>query len=169
MEFFIGIATEDDGRALARLRWEFRTVDGQEKPAVTWAEFVAAYLAYFQQGREDGSRCHWVARNGEEILGHLLVQKVVMAPRPCKVNDAWGYVTDHYVRPGSRGQGVGLALLQHALAWARAQDYELLIVWPSEGSVEHYRRVGFVAETDILELRLRDYYDSGWAQTPLAD
>lgn len=165
MDYSVCLAAAADGPALAQLRWEFRTADGQELPAVTREQFAAAYLDYFHQGRQDGSRSHWIARSGAKILGHLLVQKVPMPPRPCKVQDAWGYVTDHYVRPSSRGQGIGLALLQHALAWARAQDFELLIVWPSESTVGHYRRVGFAAETDILELRLRAYYDPRWSAT----
>jgi GNAT superfamily N-acetyltransferase len=37
-------------------------------------------------------------------------------------------VKSAYVRPGCRGQGVGAALLQQALAWARGQGYERLFV-----------------------------------------
>lgn len=162
MEYSISIAQAQDGPALARLRWEFRTTDGEEVPAVSWEQFVAEYLKFFHQGREDGSRCYWIARHGEELIGHLLVQKVLMVPRPCKVQDAWGYLTDNYVRPANRGQGVGRALLEHAIAWAQEQDLELLIVWPSEEAVGHYQRAGFSAEHQLLELRLRDYYDPGW-------
>ena len=165
MHYSIGIAQAQDGPALARLRWEFRATDGGEAPAVPWTCFEAEYLQFFEQGRADGSRCYWVARRDEEILGHLLVQQVAMAPRPCKVRDAWGYLTDHYVRPAYRCQGIGRALLEHAIAWAKAEDLELLIVWPGTGAVDHYRRLGFSAENDLLELQLRAYYDPAWAGT----
>ena len=45
--------------------------------------------------------------------------------------------------------------MSHVLAWARARDLELLIVWPSERSRTLYARAGFRAESEIMEQVLR--------------
>jgi ribosomal protein S18 acetylase RimI-like enzyme len=78
-------------------------------------------------------------------------------PKPNKLNDVLGYVTNVYTRPAYRGQGIGTQLMTHVLAWAREQDLESLIVWPSETSVGFYERAGFRGSPDMLEYGVRPY------------
>jgi len=164
MVYNIREAHVNDGAALARLRWEFRVDDGGEVPAVTREEFETAYLTYFRAGLATKCRGHIVADVEGMIVGQITVQTVDMVPRPCKVHDQWGYLTDTYVRPAYRGCGVGSALLDAAVEWARGRDLELLIVWPSDGAVGLYGRAGFVPAADVLQLQLRDYYDPSWSE-----
>lgn len=42
-------------------------------------------------------------------------------------------------------------------AWAEAGDLELLLVWPSEASVDFYARAGFGPEAGVAVLSLREY------------
>jgi GNAT superfamily N-acetyltransferase len=156
METIIRHANETDAAVLAALRWEFRAEDG-ELPKVPYGEFVDAYTEFFCEGLRQQRRAHFLAEVGGEIVGHVVVQRVPMVPRPKKVHDEWGYVTDNYTKPAFRNKGIGTALLREAIAWSRQQDLELLIVWPSEEAVRHYARAGFVADNDIMELSLRDY------------
>jgi GNAT superfamily N-acetyltransferase len=60
-------------------------------------------------------------------------------------------------RPAYRGQGIGTQLMTHVLAWAREQDLESLIVWPSAASVRFYERAGFRGSSDMLEYSVRPY------------
>jgi GNAT superfamily N-acetyltransferase len=163
MEYAIRMPQEQDGPELARLRWDFRSESGDEEPAVAEHEFAAAYEAFFRGGLLDQSRGHWIAEQGGRIVAHVVVQKVDMVPRPCKLNDQWGYVTDNYTRPEYRNRGIGRVLLDRAIAWSREADLELLIAWPSARAIGHYRRAGFTGDTDVVELRLRGYYDPSWA------
>ena len=94
MEYTIRLAQEQDGPELARPRWDFRSEGGDEEPAVAEHEFAAAYEAFFRRGLLDQSRGHWIAEHGGRIVAHVVVQKVDMVPRPCKLHDQWGYVTD---------------------------------------------------------------------------
>ena len=48
--------------------------------------------------------------------------------------------------------------------WAKEQDLELLIVWPSDRAVTFYERSGFTPENDIMQLVLRDYYSPEWGE-----
>lgn len=157
MNFLIREADISDGEVLARLRWDFRAEDGIEVPVVSWEEFKGVYADFFRKGLENKSRVHLVAVVDHKIVGTVVVQTVDMVPRPSKTIDQWGYVTDSYVVPTYRNQGVGSALLQEAIKWARSHDLELLITWPSEKAVSHYERHGFSGNNEILELILRDY------------
>ncbi len=52
--------------------------------------------------------------------------------------------------PAFRSLGLGGGVLEAAKSWAGEQDIELLIVWPSDGSVGFYRRHGFVGVEEPL-------------------
>jgi GNAT superfamily N-acetyltransferase len=148
-------AVAEDVDRLADLRWAFRAEDGEE-PAVSEDGFRVAYRMFFSESRERG-RVHFVAEIDEAIVSTLVIQKVAMVPRPKRIRDEWGYVTDNYTLPELRGRGIGKAVLAYAIAWAREQDLELLIVWPSDDAVRHYERAGFRPDNDVMELVLREY------------
>ena len=59
----------------------------------------------------------------------------------------------HPIRASHRG-GAGTKLLEAALAWARAQQMDRVILWPSPRSVTLYERHGFVHGGDVMELAL---------------
>jgi len=150
------LAAEGDLGQLAHLRWESRE-DGGEEPLVDKAEFVESCLRYFREGLHTHRDAHWLAVDKGQVLAALLIQKVPMVPRPCRLRDGFGYIADNYTRPEWRGRGIGHALLQRAIDWARREDLELLIVWPSTRAVPFYERLGFTRENDVLQLTLREY------------
>jgi GNAT superfamily N-acetyltransferase len=162
MEFRLG--TEEDILSLARLRWDFRTEGGDELPVVSKDEFISACGEYLRQGLDDGSRAYWIADNKVEIVSNIFVQKIDLVPRPCKIRDQIGYLTNNYTVPQHRNKGIGSQLMQRVKQWAREQDLELLITWPSEEAVRFYERAGFKGENEIVELRLRKYYSAEWAK-----
>lgn len=112
---------------------------------------------FLQEGMSSGTQAYWLATEGDEIISHVFVQKIPMVPRPCKIRDFFGYVTNTYTLPGRRGEGVGSELMKRVIDWARTEDLELLIVWPSDRAVSFYKQLGFDAENDILQLTLRPY------------
>ena len=92
-----------------------------------------------------------VAQEETQIVSHISIQRIPKVPKPNRIDDALGYVTNVYTRPAYRGQGIGTRLMAHVLAWAQEQDLESLIVWPSETSVGFYERAGFRGSPDMLE------------------
>lgn len=162
------LARVGDLNRLAELRWRSRTDEDGELPLHSHSEFTGACERFLREGLSSGSHAYWLAVEDDEILSRVFVQRISMAPRPCKINDQWGYVTNAYTLPAHRGEGIGGALMKHAIAWAQAEDLELLIVWPSDRAGSFYRRFGFVAENDVLQLTLRPYYDEEVASSDLS-
>ena len=155
MEF--RLSAEKDIPQLAQLRWDFRMEGGDELPSVSKEQFLTACEDFLKRGLENGTRAYWVAENDGEIVSHIFVQKVDMVPRPCKIQDQFGFITNNYTRPRHRNKGIGSQLLQRVMQWAKEQDMELLIVWPSEEAVNFYERAGFRLDNEIMELKLRSY------------
>ena len=61
-------------------------------------------------------------------------------------------MTNTFTMREFRNQGVGAAFLDAVVEWGRYQDWELLIVWPSEESISLYRRAGFQKGKEEMEL-----------------
>ena len=150
-------AAEADLDELAQMRWDFRL---EEAPGATrhdQATFLKACVAFLQQGLREGRWTYWVALVDAQIVSHIYVQRVAKVPKPNRLDDALGYVTNVYTRPAYRGRGIGSELMSHVLVWAKAHDLEGLIVWPSEASVGFYERAGFRGSSEMLEYEVRPY------------
>jgi GNAT superfamily N-acetyltransferase len=91
-----------------------------------------------------------------DIASQVFVQRITKVPKPSKLHDAFGYVSNVYTKPAYRGQGIGSNLLARVKTWAKEQDFEFLIAWPSEASVRFYERAGFGA-TEAVEYSVRPY------------
>jgi GNAT superfamily N-acetyltransferase len=151
------VAVEADADELALMRWDFRL---EEAPGATrhdQATFLNACTAFLRQGLAEQRWTYWIAQQDTQIVSHIFIQRVAKVPKPNRLDDALGYVTNVYTRPAYRGQGIGTQLMTHVLAWAREQDLESLIVWPSETSIRFYERAGFQGTTDMLEYIVRPY------------
>ena len=126
-------------------------------PVTSRAEFVELCTAFLRQGLTGGDWTYWVADDNHEVISHIFIHTIRSIPRPRKMEDQWGYITNVYTKPTHRNQGIGAALLQQVKQWAVNQDLELLLVSPSEDAMNFYHRAGFAPETDFMQLRLRDY------------
>ena len=86
----------------------------------------------------DGDGQMWVAEADGEIVGMIsLHPQRGRADLGMAILDAW------------RGRGIGTAMMEAAIAWARAQglDKIALYVWPhNERAIKLYEKVGFSGE-----------------------
>jgi GNAT superfamily N-acetyltransferase len=150
----IRLAKLTDCRALAGLRYRFRTET--ELATEAKSRFVRRCTSWMKKRFHSAScpwRC-WVVDDGKQLLGHVCVQLFEKIPNP--VNDEpelHAYVTNFYVVPEMRSQGLGKRLLNKALSWCRARGTDAVILWTTPGSKSLYRRCGFVEPTDIFKLR----------------
>ena len=156
------LATKQDLLQLAQMRWDFRNEDGEEKPVVRRNDFLKACVKFLDQGLDNGYHTYWLAEKEDQIIAHIFIHRIDLVPRPCKLKDQFGYITNNYTQPKYRNQGIGSKLMNHVKKWAEEEDYELLIVYPSDESVSFYERAGFVGENDVMQLVIRDYYSSSW-------
>lgn len=148
----IRLAAPDDAPVLARMRFAFRAELGDAVEAED--AFVARCAPWMAErlGGDGPWRC-WVAEDEDGIVGHACVQLLEKVPNPVEEREHHGYVTNCYVVPARRGGGLGGRLLSEALAWCRERGVDAVILWPSRNSRSLYRRHGFAAPDDVLELR----------------
>lgn len=90
----------------------------------------------------DPRQAAWLAERDGRVVGG-----VTLGPAPAALDapERAAFLFDAYTAPGERGRGVGRALLDRALAWARAEDYAWLMLnylsanlaaarfWPAQG------------------------------------
>ena len=156
----IRFATLGDYRALAELRYRFRTET--ESPTETESRFLRRCTSWMRQRFRSGSsqwRC-WVLDDGKQLLGHVCVQLFEKVPNPVNEREIHAYLTNFYVVPEMRNRGLGEKLLNKALSWCRTRNADAVILWATPGSKSLYRRCGLVQPADIFELR-----DGAVAQT----
>jgi GNAT superfamily N-acetyltransferase len=105
----------------------------------------------------EGAWTYWIAATEGQIVSHIFVCRIDKVPKPNRLQDADGYVTNVYTRPACRGNGIGSALMQRVKAWAQEQELGALFVWPSAASIPFYERAGFAGQSEVMEHHLRSY------------
>src|SRR5215813_6869548 len=147
-------AMSSDCRELAELRYRFRTEF--EAATETKSRFVRRSASWMKKRFRAGSspwRC-WVLDDGKQLLGHVCVHLFEKIPNPVQDEpELHAYITNFYVVPEMRRQGLGKRLLNKALSWCHAQGTDAIILWATPESKMFYRRSGFAEPTDLFELR----------------
>jgi GNAT superfamily N-acetyltransferase len=146
-------ATSHDAAELARLRWDF-SPDEVAASGQSFAEFAHDFEQFLRHALQSGSWSIWVAEYHQRLIANIYVYLVQKVPRPGRLGQRYGYVTNVYAEPNFRNTGIGSALLQQMITWARDQRLELLLVWPSEESVRFYERAGFISSSTAMELNI---------------
>jgi len=149
----ICVATSADCRALAEMRYRFRTE--LASPAEPRSQFVRRCASWMKKRFRVGSsawQC-WVVDDGKQLLGHVCLQLFEKMPNPVNEREVHAYLTNFYVMPEMRGRGLGRKLLKTAASWCRARGVDAVILWASPASKSLYRRCGFATSADIFELR----------------
>jgi len=148
-------ATAADADEIARLRWNFsrewhEPTESEEAFLRRMAGEVRRYLASEQWSI-------WVAEDPAgalRLIANLFLQRVEKVPRPYPRPGAWGYVTNVYVDPAWRDEGIGQAIMDVAIASARDDGLDTLLLWPSERAIPFYERAGFAPATGAMEMPL---------------
>jgi len=145
-------ADSSDLPQLADLRWRLKTEDAPGLDPVEQARFQDAFTAGMNEDFD--AAAHWVAEVDGQLVGAMSVVTVSKLPAPGAMRAAWGYLTNCYVLPAWRGDGVGAALLAAVRWYAEAEAFELLVVWPSDRAYPFYERAGFQRHRDPLVLQI---------------
>lgn len=149
-------ATAGDADELARLRWDFRVEHGTPASR-TFAEFAEEFRAFAADVLAEGAPWRaWVAEDEGRLVGCVWLQLIEKIPHPSR--GRWerpiAYVTNVYVEPVLRDEGLGARLLDAAMAFAREHGAAEAVVWPTPRSVPFYRRAGFGTESAPLGMDL---------------
>lgn len=140
-----------DAPRLAQLRWDF-SPDEIAAGIQPFEEFAREFTEWLAVALAGDEWVIWLAELDGRVIANMYVRKINKLPRPGRFHDYLGYVTNVYTEPEFRSQGIGSALLQHVIAWAREEHLVSLLLWPAEESVEFYLRNGFARRLMGLEL-----------------
>ena len=147
-------ASSADAGAMAELRWEFRA--GRQPPTETHAAFIKRCGTWMRREltTPDAWKA-WVAVNNGAIVGQVWLHTIAKIPNPIDETERHAYLSNLYVKPSDRG-GTGTRLLDAAIAAARAEGVDRIVLWPSGRSVTLYLRHGFSHGGDVMELALKN-------------
>lgn len=145
----IRAATVEDAAALAALRYRFRSALGT--PTEAEARFVARAHAWLAARLGQTSWLVWVAIADREIVGHCFVQLIEKIPNPVDETELIAYITNVFVVPERRGQGIGTRLLRTALDACREHAVDTTVLWATPESRSLYLRHGFAPPAHVLE------------------
>ncbi|MBL7793202.1 MAG: GNAT family N-acetyltransferase [Saprospiraceae bacterium] len=145
-------ASLEDIDQLAKMRWEFKTESETDTPVWKKDDFINSCKSFYANMLESNDKwlC-WVVENESEIIAHVFIYIIDNIPTPEKTINKWGYLTNTFTKKSYRGKGLGSQLMQYAIAEAKSMNIETMIVWPSEKSIEFYKRAGFNNTSDIME------------------
>ncbi|WP_174891348.1 GNAT family N-acetyltransferase [Candidatus Hamiltonella defensa] len=131
---------------LADLRWALCSDDGEITPSTDKSIYTEHFTEKTMELYAMGDLINFVAEKNAELIGVISLFLVDKIPSPCEINGCWGYVSNVYVKPECRNNGVGSKLLNFVKDAAVANKCELLVVWPSDRSYPFYKRAGFKSE-----------------------
>jgi GNAT superfamily N-acetyltransferase len=138
-------ATAGDVAELTRLRWEFR-IEGGTTASLARKVFEEHMTAFVRDAFEPESPWQvWVAEEGGRLIGCVWLRLIELVPHPGRGRGERpiAYVSSMYVEHDRRNGGLGAALLEAVLAFARERRAAGVVLWPSERSRPFYERAGF--------------------------
>jgi len=146
-------AREEDITVLTKMRYEF-TLEHQPEVQDEYDLFATECRAFLEEAI-NSERWHiWVAELNGIIASHIYIQLIDKVPRPGRITYPFAYMTNVYTDPEYRSQGIGSQLLKTIQEWAAANQFEFIIVWPSDESRGFYARHGYRLCKDPMELHL---------------
>ncbi|MDX6481283.1 MAG: hypothetical protein QOG85_1793 [Gaiellaceae bacterium] len=146
----VRLAERVDIDELVRLRADFTFEDAGAQTQLTNPGYEEECSAFLESAIEGGRWQIWVAELDGRVVSHAFVALVDKVPRPIYEPRRIAYLTNVYTRPEHRNRGIGADVIRRAQEAAREADVEVMIVWPSDESVDFYAREGFERRDEPL-------------------
>ena len=146
-------ATAADIPELARLRWQLYTEQGaHDEP---FDAYVQRFTTFATDALSRDDWRAWVAGSDGRLVGAMWLQTVSRVPAPGHGEPRpIGYLTNAYVEPGHRSQGLGSRLLKTVVEHCEAAGFELMMAWPADDAYRFYERHGFLRPSDPVVRRI---------------
>lgn len=151
----IRLAEEVDMDQLIRMRWDFTNEYREVKcPEDQYHAFYIECKQFLMKALKSNRWFIWIAEVEETIVSHIYLELIDKVPRPGRKTNPFVYMTNVYTLPVYRGQEIGSHMMRKIKEWSEFNEYEFIIVWPSEWSVNFYERNGFRHCAEPMELIL---------------
>ncbi|MFJ8064041.1 GNAT family N-acetyltransferase [Psychrobacillus sp. NPDC096426] len=149
----IRLAVKKDIVQLIKMRWDFTMEDYEEKPFED-SDFEAFQLecqTFLESAIDSEDWFIWIAEDEGRILSHIYIELIQKVPRPGRITFPFAFMTNVYTVQDSRNKGIGSKLITTINEWAKNRKYEFIIVWPSDDSIEYYKRNGYIHCKEPME------------------
>ena len=147
-------ATSDDIETLTNLRVAlFKDIGDitDEKHAEAFREATHRYLS---EALPRGKFLAWVAEEDGQIVGTSGLIFFEQAPTPGNLVGSEGYVLNMYTVPQWRGRGIARTLLEEIIKYVKNTGTTQLWLYATDEGRPLYEKLGFVALTDAMGLKL---------------
>ncbi|KAB2334458.1 GNAT family N-acetyltransferase [Cytobacillus depressus] len=141
----IRLAESKDIEQLIRMRWDV-TIESYPSKSFDESEFDSFQVECedFLNNAIKGDRWFiWIAEEEGKIVSHIYIELIEKVPRPGSITRPFAFMTNVYTVKDFRNKGVGSQLLTAINEWAKKEQYEFIIVWPSDESVNYYKKNGY--------------------------
>lgn len=141
----IRLAGAKDIQQLIQMRWDFTIeYDGSNQIAQTnFDVFEIECQSFLENAFKSDQWFVWVAEENEAIVSHIYIELIQKVPRPDRITYPFAYMTNVYTIKEFRNQGIGSRLLTTINEWTKENKYEFIIVWPSDDSINYYKKNGY--------------------------
>ncbi|MFR9749674.1 N-acetyltransferase family protein [Nocardia sp. 004] len=145
-------AEDRDIQALAQLRrrWSEEQAGRSLEDNGFDEQFAQWYAA------ESEHRTIFLAEIDSNTVGMVNLTIFERMPRPGQPASRWGYLGNAFVLVEHRCQGIGAALLNALIAYARSRECIRIVLSPTDRSVPFYRRAEFGPATMLLARTFRN-------------
>ena len=116
---------------LSKLRWRHQKEEGPTLGQQGENKFVQECFLTLQSPLYKQIFTHFGAFEENKLVAVASINSIKMIPRPHRIIDQYGYLTNVYTIPEMRNLGIMSYLLDHIKHWAIENDFEIIIVWPS--------------------------------------
>src|SRR4051812_20618417 len=123
----IRFATAADAAQLAQLRYALRSSTGTATEPQ--GEFIERCTSWMEDHLTEGERWFcWVSERNGQLIGAVWLQLVEKIPNPRAETEHHAYLTNFYIDPSARGQGLGSQLLRRVVDWCESRDVHAVIL-----------------------------------------
>ncbi|MDI7741231.1 GNAT family N-acetyltransferase [Lysinibacillus fusiformis] len=147
----IRLAETKDVDQLIKMRWDFTIEHDESKKNASFENFEKECHSFFEKAMTSGQWFVWIVEEEEKIVSHMYIELIQKVPRPGRVTHPFAYMTNVYTIPEYRNMGIGSKLLSAINDWIKENEYEFVIVWPSDEAIPFYQKNGYVHCQEPLE------------------
>jgi GNAT superfamily N-acetyltransferase len=141
----IRLAERKDIDQLIQMRWDF-TLEDNETKLFTENDFESFKLecdTFLENAIGSETWFIWVAEEEVKIVSHIYIELIHKVPRPGRITYPFAFMTNVYTIKEFRNKGIGSNLITTINEWAKSREYEFIIVWPSDESIDYYKKNGY--------------------------
>lgn len=147
----IRLAEAKDIKQLIKMRWDFTIEYDESKRNESYVEFEKECQVFLEDALNSHRWFIWVVEENEKVVSHIYLELIQKVPRPGRITYPFAYMTNVYTVPEYRNKGAGSKLLSEINKLIDENKYKFVIVWPSDESVNYYKKNGYVHSTEPME------------------